>query len=50
MFKSIRSLRTKMLLAVATASVLVACALGVALFSMQRISADFQRFLEVDQA
>ena len=50
MFKSIRSLRTKILLAVATASVLVAFALGVALFSMQRISADFQRFLEVDQA
>ena len=50
MFKSIHSLRTKMLLAVISASFLVACALAVALFYMQRMSADFQTFLEVDQA
>ncbi len=50
MFKSIRSLRTKMLLAVGTASLLVACALGVSLFYMHRIGADFQTFLQIDQA
>ena len=50
MFKSIRSLRTKMLLAVGIASLLVACALGASLFYMQRIGADFQIFLQVDQA
>jgi methyl-accepting chemotaxis protein len=49
MFKSIRSLRTKMLIAVGSASLLVACALGIALYYMQQISSDFHRFLDVDQ-
>lgn len=50
MFKAIRSLRTKMLIAVGSASLLVACALGIALYSMQQISSDFHRFLDADQA
>ncbi len=50
MLKNIRSLRTKMSIAVASASFLVVCALAVALFYMQQISQSFDRFLDQDQA
>ena len=44
------SIRNKLLLAVASACVLVAIALGVALISLSSISTSFSSFVEVDQA
>lgn len=50
MLKNIRSLRSKMVIAVGSASFLVVCALAVALFYMHQISQSFDRFLDRDQA
>ena len=50
MLKNIPSLRSKMIIAVGSASLLVACALAVALFYMQEIRYSFDRFLDQDQA
>ena len=50
MFKNIQSIRTKLMISTGLATILVLAALILALLSIQKITREFVKFVEIDQA